>query len=93
MTFPEQIIKRPDGSRVKIIIELYFQSFGNEFSWRFSIATCKPKCSSFYFIADDWSNEWQRMKYVTEDEIYQAKIVAWELMKPEITTPPKGKDE
>lgn len=93
----EKIIKRDDKSRVEIDVEFYQSTYtGNPPSYKISIYICEPGKRKFHGIyrSDDWEyrklsvpdrEKWvlqQQLKYVTTEEILQAKLELWEKLKP-----------
>lgn len=94
----EKIIRREDGSRVKITVgfgELYGTRF-SEHGYSFSVHTCGKGKRSWFGVIDSDSYIHRRlsmeeredsriaesMKVITDDELYLAKHELWTVMKP-----------
>lgn len=90
----EKIIRKKDGSRVKIIVNFYTDSFRNDgASYNHNVTTCKKGGRKFLELdgGNSYSNrtsiERRKMREVkketvTPDEILQVKLELWEMMKP-----------
>ena len=94
----EKIIKREDGSRVKIFVDLFDVRYG-ELAYRTSASTCGKGKRTWYGSFD--SNHYMyrqlsmedrrtyehesQLDFVSEDELLQAKTELWEKLKPEVT--------
>lgn len=84
----EKIIKRSDGSRTKIEVDLYVDRFiSNGFKYNTAIFTCKPQKRTWELVSSD----------ATPAEVLQAKIELWEKLSPikqqSPTTAAAGKKE
>lgn len=94
----EKIIVRHDGTKYKITLELRFNNWrGTGISYEAKVSKCEAGKRKFIPLlnGDDWEyrqqpfphgrDKWEQalyLKHVTADEIYQAKLEAWELLKP-----------
>lgn len=91
----EKIIKRKDGSRVRIIVDLIDFSYGNP-TYRAIIHICEKRKRTWRSTFDsncyayrELSMEERRkhehesqLKFISEDELLQAKLELWETLKP-----------
>lgn len=90
----EKILKRPDGSRVKIVVHFIGMSI-SEFVYETHVLTCPPKKRTFadpfvrgygFRILSKHEREEfikrEQLKYVTEFEILEAKRELWKKMEP-----------
>lgn len=92
----ETILKRDNGDKVKILCEVYVD-FHNPPNWQINVHT-QQKGKRLWLgthSTDDYA--WRRLdskereryemtiylKYVSAEEIYQAKLSLWEQMKPQ----------
>lgn len=92
----EKIIKRPDGTRVKIDVSLYLDIYRNNAQYDVDVTICAPGKRTFreVYSGDDYLFRKlsmqdraafileSQLKVVTAEEIYAAKLEAWELLKP-----------
>ena len=92
----EKIIKREDGTKHKIYVNFYVESFRNEMDWRVEVYKCGPRKRNYGSVVD--SDHWERRKlsmeerekydmeiylqHVSADEIHQAKLELWQMLKP-----------
>lgn len=93
----EKIITREDKSKVLIALSMFMDSYGSrKLSFYVSVATKQPKKRKWNYI--DFSNNYtwralsiserrkhnlmEYLKVVTREEIYEAKLEAWESLKP-----------
>lgn len=93
----ENIIKRSDGSRINIRIDLYVSwGYQQEVRWDLTIQYCSPRKRKFKTV--DVSNDYQYrrlniedrkafefakyLEYVTAEEILEAKLELWNKLKP-----------
>jgi hypothetical protein len=93
----EEILKRDDGSRVRIVVELYTPSFG-EAEYRFHVQTCAKGKRTWKGVVDNNSYAYrcltmekrrelkiaEYMKVISDAELLNAKMKMWESFKPEI---------
>lgn len=91
----EIIIKRADGSKVKLTVSLGIDFLG-PVSWGISAYVCEPNKRTFLNVldTDDYAyrrlnpkerNEFHAVKIkevVSDDEILAAKVSLWESIKP-----------
>jgi len=89
-------IKRPDGTKYKIHVSMYCGTFDNEMKYSVSVWKTEPgKRKEIQVLStDNYSyrklNMQERERYtndlylqhITADELYAAKIAAWESLKP-----------
>lgn len=87
------ILKRADGKRVAIHV-YPFVSSGEPIKYRFEVLYCPPGKIKYLEVFDQ--REYQntpyeqraafllqkQLEHVTREEIYQAKLAAWQSMKP-----------
>lgn len=92
----EKIIRREDKSRIKIKVSFFSDFRGN--SYLCSVLTCPKGKRKFVnaVVTDDWNrrklsmnerevyDHRQQLKYVSEQEILEAKLELWEKLKPTI---------
>lgn len=93
----ELILKRPDGSKVKIIVRFYELS-RNDYRYMVDVLSCEKGKRTFVSVVntDDYEyraqsfpegrEEWAMRKYMevaTKEEILQAKLELWNKLKPE----------
>ena len=92
----EKILKRGDGSRVKIKVRFY-TDYSNHHEYGVEVYTCKKRKRTWIEACDIDSYEylvlgWKErdvvrmrdyLKVVTKAEIQEAKICLWEKLKPE----------
>lgn len=93
----EKIIKRDNGDRIQLIINFDYNYFREKTSYRVSLMLIQKGKRKAVNPIDTDSHEYrsksfpdgrntyeleQIMKYVTPQEIYQAKIEVWEKLKP-----------
>jgi len=90
----ETVIRREDGSRVKI--KAYFHAEYRDIEYRCDVYTCEPKKRTWKNVYDSNCYKYRclsmedRKKYVAEkelevvspEELHQAKINLWESLKP-----------
>lgn len=72
----ERIIRRDDGSRVRILVNI--MAAGGAFWYEDWCFFCKPKKRKFEVIFVD-----EVEKFVSAPEIYATKLMLWEKLKPE----------
>lgn len=91
----EKIIKREDGTQVKIDVSAYVARL-NDLVYKTMIFTKQPKKRTWIHvqIKEDWNyrslsteqrqekNELHKLNFVTAEELNQAKIELWEKLKP-----------
>ena len=80
----ETILKREDGSRVKIMVD-----FVDYCKYEIRVSTCQKHKRTWVPVWDRWergANETDKerleLEVVTKEEIYNAKLVLWEGIKP-----------
>jgi hypothetical protein len=94
----EKILKRPDGSRVVIFLrgDVGYDN-PQEIRFRYRVYTIEKGKRKRIPVADTESFEYRRLDYkdrkkwvhdcnmqhITEDELHQAKIEFWEMLKPQ----------
>ena len=72
----EKIVKRPDGTRIKIIVSLYTDLARNETRWNnFGTLVCDPR-----------KRKWREGKIsdhlASMQEVLEAQLELWEMLKP-----------
>lgn len=91
----EKIIKRDDGSRVRIDV-LYGEYRIGKLLWRVSVYTCQPRKRTWIDVInraghlfrgmtpEQMSAERKRqmLKVVSQSEIHDAMLEAWQMLKP-----------
>jgi len=91
----EKILKRPDGTRVKIIVSFWDSRTGYRYDIE-DVRTCAKgkrtwvpvqdsNCYSYRRLSlDDRAKEKvkEELKVVTKEEVLQAKLELWEKLKP-----------
>ena len=92
----EKIIKRDDGSRIKLDVSVGNYNFQNKFKYDIYVSVCKKGKRTFTgsYSSDSFSyrclNHDDRQKYilesqlklVSEKEIYDAQIELWQMLEP-----------
>lgn len=92
----KKIIKRSDGSQVKIDVRFWADSSRDEFNYRINVSTCAPKKRTWKYLGFDDNYEYrqldlqERIKFVeskqleivSSKEVLQAKLELWEKIKP-----------
>lgn len=92
----EEILKRDDGSKVKLSIHFRSDWYRSYFEYKVNVEICKPKKRTWEVVVDldDWHyrrltmpereqlKENEYLKYVTPQEILAAKLKCWEKLKP-----------
>lgn len=93
----EKILKREDGSRVKIEVSFFFlSSYGDNFRYGIDVYRCEKGKRTWINCCDKDSYTYRSLKmserkeheeqanliHVTQWEIYQAKIELWKKFKP-----------
>ena len=95
----EKIIRRDDGSKVRIIVELRVELFRDSHSWEFSVDLCQKGKRTWLSSCDIDVYQSRRMeagqfaiakqkaalKYVSEQEVELAMLELWEKIRPKIT--------
>ena len=93
-TYHEKILKRENGDRVKITVELFTSHVGKLSTcyYNYQVYICAPKKKTWehqytsnqyaYSHLTDKEKQLLRLKYVTEDELKQAALELWEKLKP-----------
>ena len=91
----EKVIKREDGSQAKIVVTLTVEDFRQGYEYRVGVEYKLPRKRTWIgFNTNDYT--WRgfntderkayelawKLKYVTEEEIQQAKLECWESIKP-----------
>jgi len=90
----EKLLKRSDGSKIKIRVRFWIRTIYPMYD--VEVLICEPRKRTFYnvYSSDDWSyrklSMEEREKYVyekqlehvTEDEIMEAKMEMWNILKP-----------
>lgn len=94
----EKIINREDKSKILITVVPYFGSYNdNEMIYKIQVGKKEYRKRNWDFVGceNDWEYRSLSMKdredyflkkqlqFVSEDEIYQAKIECWEKLKPQ----------
>jgi nucleoside-triphosphatase THEP1 len=91
----EKILRREDGSRVRIIVRAGEYRM-TSFKYMTEVHVCKKGKRTWFSVTDINSHEYRRLssderdsyvrqkqlEVVTEDEILQAKLKLWETLKP-----------
>lgn len=102
----EKIYTREDGTKVKIAVSLWVDSFRDEFRYSSSVQTClkgKRKWKSDFSFQD---YQWRRLSmaerekyafqkslfHVTKEEIQEVAIELWDKIKPSFTSKIKDND-
>jgi len=97
----EKIFKRPDGSKVMIVVRLNFDFYNREKGdWSFDVAICKPNKRKFEDAVD--TNGWEfrklsldnrveflkkeNLKIVTKEEVLEVQLELWEKIKPNLNS-------
>lgn len=92
----EKIIKRADGSRVKLIVSIKDDGYSNNFAYKVIAHTCEPKKRtwvmtyssdnfSFRRLTMDERDEYVKnsiLSVASKEEILEAKLELWQLIKP-----------
>jgi len=100
----ENILKREDGSRVKIAVAVYSR-YSDDLEWKFKVSTCEPNKRTWRRAhnSDDYffrklSREEQKayileksLEVVTAEEILAVQLEVWEGIKPALILPPENK--
>lgn len=95
----EKIIRREDGSKVRIIVELRVEPFRDHHSWEFSVDLCQKGKRTWFSSCGITEYESRRMKagefmiakqkaalkHVSEQEVELAMLELWEKIRPKIT--------
>lgn len=93
----EKILRREDGSRVKITVEYYTERYMQKQGYSTLVFTCeegkrtwKPSfdgdCYRYCTLSlEDRKvfEEESQLNHVTEEELLDAKMLLWKMMKPE----------
>lgn len=93
----EKILKREDGSRVKIIVDYYTERYMQKQGYSTLVFTCekgkrtwKPSfdedCYRYRTLSMEDRKvfeEESKFNHVTEEELLDAKMLLWQMMKPE----------
>lgn len=72
----QKIIKREDGTRINIVIDLLVNLQSRNFG--FKLFVCAPKKRTFYNVQNDDLG----LNKLTTSEILAAKLELWEMIKP-----------
>ncbi len=89
-------IKRNDGKRIQIRVRPRIKLYGEMVTYEYDVIISPPGKRKFVDVVDVDSYEYRslsiqqkgvftlqkQLEHVTPDEIYQAKLAAWEAMKP-----------
>ena len=94
----ETLIQRPDGTKIKLIVGFWADSMRDEFGYTVQLAVCQPRKRTFIYARNEYQDDYEyralnkqerqkfveenNLKYVTAEEIYQAKIELWNKIKP-----------
>lgn len=92
----ETILKREDGSRVKVMVEYYTERYIQKDSYKTKVFTCKKgkrtwkptfdcDCYKYRGLSMDDRREFEyqsQFDYITEEELLAVKMSLWEDMKP-----------
>lgn len=79
----EKLIKRPSGEVVKIEVEFYCEMLTNNFNYRISIYSKGFRKRSWILRYEEGYHQvWGRDKFVTDEEIQEAKMELWQQLKP-----------
>ena len=96
----EKIIKREDGSKVLIRVSFSTTNYSEGYNWGVDVLISAANKRKFTNVVntDDYEyrqqsfphgrNAWavkKQLEYVTPDELLQAKLELWEMLKPELT--------
>jgi len=77
MNKKETIIKREDGSRIKITVRFIAADYKSHHRYSIGIEYCLPRKRRFNYVP-------YTAQLVTDSEILQAKLLFWESLKPTI---------
>lgn len=94
----ELILRRDDGSRVKIITCLSVDGFRGYSEYRCEVYICQPKKRTFVDVVDSDCFRYRKLSmehrvfyknkkhldYVTAEEILEAKKAVWQMLNPEL---------
>ena len=84
----EKVIKRNDGSRIKIEVNLYLPSLyraDEKHEYNVMVCTCEKGKRTWKHIPDTGSGEEAiKLGLLVPDEIFQVKNELWEQIKPEL---------
>lgn len=89
-------IKRENGKRIQIRVRPRIKGYGETVLYDFDVMICLPGKRKFHPAVDTDSHEYLKIPYtereayilrkqlehVTSEEIYEAKLFAWQEMKP-----------
>lgn len=95
----EKIIRRDDGSKVRIIVELRVELFQELHSWLFNVDLCEKGKRTWFSSCDIDEYQSRRMKadqfvmakqkaalkYVSEQEVELVMLELWEKIRPKMT--------
>ncbi len=95
----EKIIRREDGSRIKIEVSVYMDGFGGgKPKYRFHVSSCEKGKRTFKNVYNfDRDYTWRALKmddrliysqnkyleHVSAEEVNQAFLELWEMLKPD----------
>ena len=93
----EKIIKREDGTKIKIKVDFFTGTYNNDTPvYNISIEYCPPRKRTWYGTVDsDYLHRTQsieqrketreliNLNYATKEEMNQAKLELWALLKPQ----------
>lgn len=96
----EKIVERKNGTKYQIFVNCHIDSYmGGAMNYRIDVF-CKDKGSRKWLSLPDTLHDFQyrslsledrakhkelnSLRFVTKDEIYDAKIEAWNLLKPQM---------
>lgn len=94
----EKILKRQDGSRVRIVAELHIGYTDSKPRWSFYAMTCEPGKRTWRSACDTDSYSYRNLdmaerllavrdaalSVATKDEIESAMLELWEIVKPSV---------
>ena len=74
MNKQETILRRDDGSRIKITVRFISADYRSPHRYSVGVELCQPRKRTFNHVFTD--------SYITKEEIHQAKLSFWESLKP-----------
>jgi len=97
----EKIIKRVDGSRVKITVEFSVSFFKQDAKYSVSVEKCEKGKRTWKYCLDRDSNTYRKLnqadrierikkanlELVSPEEIFEAKMELWQKLKPVMGEP------
>ena len=94
----ELILRREDGSRVKITAHFYVDGFRGCSEYRCEVYICQPKKRTFVDVVDGDCFRYRKLSmehrvfyknkkhldYVSKEELLEAKKAVWQMLNPEL---------